>query len=543
MSALVCLYIVGITALVAAAAAATEWAVQGRVPTRHLWSAAMICALLVPPLAIVQHARGAPHTAASPAQSVIVEVAQLGHAAGAAMGSRERGSPLHTLRNEYHAVLDRASHLSARRILALWIVTSLVLIAWIVYGAMHWHRERRAWEVTELDGVRVHLSEETGPAVLGLVSQRIVVPAWVRSLAPEYRELMLAHECEHIAARDPQRLAFALGALVLMPWNPALWWCAARMRRAIEMDCDARVLRRHPAPRAYGYLLLQVAARGNNAGPLAVPLVNLLRLPSELELRLRAMTRPRTLAGRTALAGAAIAGAAMMAAFTAPVPRVTRAAVRSLRHVVRLRVPQRAGQVDSAVVHVGSSVLRLDSVTITPGTLRGVLRSIRIAAPALRDPLPSAHTADSLAMLTRALRDRARQLDSVQAHADSLDAEVRAMRARAAMLDSAPVHQHMWADLGTRNPDARTTRTLRRMNAALGRYYPGVSPGSSLTPGGVWFLADSSGAVIQTRRVSQEPGVGFAAPNVDRKNVDFVVVEKTPPGSPPFSMVWMQLKR
>jgi len=305
MSALVCLYAIGIGALIALAAAATEWAVQGRIATRHLWTVAMLGALLVPPWAIVQHARGLAVHTTSPTRAVFGEVVQLGHTAGVAMGTHDARSPLHTLRGEYHMMLDRVASLRARTVLELWVLASLALVAWIALGLVHWHREARGWDEIELDGVTVHLSAETGPAVLGVLSQRIVLPEWVRALAPEYRRLMLAHECEHIAARDPQRLALALGALTLMPWNPALWWCAARLRRAIEMDCDARVLRTHPSPRAYGHLLLQVAARGNNAGPLAVPLVNLLRLPSELELRLLAMARPRTPGGRTALAGAA----------------------------------------------------------------------------------------------------------------------------------------------------------------------------------------------------------------------------------------------
>ena len=31
-------------------------------------------------------------------------------------------------------------------------------------------------------------------------------------------------------------------AVVLMPWNLPLWWQWRRLRFAIEVDCDARVL-------------------------------------------------------------------------------------------------------------------------------------------------------------------------------------------------------------------------------------------------------------------------------------------------------------
>jgi hypothetical protein len=49
-----------------------------------------------------------------------------------------------------------------------------------------------------------------------------------------------------------------LFALVVMPWNPALWWATLRLRLAVEMDCDRRLLRRGVDPRRYATLLLAV---------------------------------------------------------------------------------------------------------------------------------------------------------------------------------------------------------------------------------------------------------------------------------------------
>ncbi|UUZ52386.1 hypothetical protein LP419_22985 [Massilia sp. H-1] len=45
-----------------------------------------------------------------------------------------------------------------------------------------------------------------------------------------------------MAARDPQLLGLALLVLVAMPWNLPMWWQLRRLRHAIEVDCDARVL-------------------------------------------------------------------------------------------------------------------------------------------------------------------------------------------------------------------------------------------------------------------------------------------------------------
>jgi TonB family protein len=83
------------------------------------------------------------------------------------------------------------------------------------------------------------------------------------------------------------------------------------------------VLRRYPDAKRYGYVLLEVAARGRNSGPLAMPMVSSLRLPSELEGRLRAMSRAKTLGYRSTLCGAVVALVAVSAAFVAPVPSLS----------------------------------------------------------------------------------------------------------------------------------------------------------------------------------------------------------------------------
>ena len=568
MSALVCFYAIGIGSLIAVAAAAAEWAVQGRIATRHLWTVAIFGALLVPPLAIVQHARGLAVHTTSPTRAVFGEVVQLGHTAGVAMGTHDARSPLHTLRAEYHTLLDRVSTLRPRTLLELWVAASIALVAWIGLGLVHWHREARAWDEIELDGVSVHLSAETGPAVLGVLSQRIVLPEWVRTLAPEHRRLMLAHECEHIAARDPQRLALALGALTLMPWNPALWWCAARLRRAIEMDCDARVLRLHPLPRAYGHLLLQVAARGNNAGPLAVPLVNLLRLPSELEIRLLAMARPRTIGGRTALAGAACAVAAVSIAFTAPVPATTRPTIRNLVQAARTRMSRG----EHAVIRVGSAVLELDSATVSADGrhVSGKLRTLRVSEmPKIaRDTIPSAVAEDSIQRLARELTDQTRRLDSVRAHSDSVDAQMRAASAaREVRFAGGRVQMNMRTGdrtellkmvVGARDPrEVAAPEVLRRqfdrsaasIDSAVAHYYPRLASDASPTTL-IWFVADSSGRIIHVARdddhkpsMMSAQAVSERFPDIDPRAIDFVSIRRWTIGTRHASVAWVELKR
>ena len=69
------------------------------------------------------------------------------------------------------------------------------------------------------------------------------------------------HEEEHVRARDPLLVAFARAARILTPWNPMVWALTAKLVRAVELDCDRRVLKRSADVAAYGHTLLKVSAR------------------------------------------------------------------------------------------------------------------------------------------------------------------------------------------------------------------------------------------------------------------------------------------
>ena len=71
-----------------------------------------------------------------------------------------------------------------------------------------------------------------------------------------------------------------------MPWNLALWFMLSRLRLAIELDCDARVLRGGVAPLAYGELLIDLAER---AIPLRLATTALSDDSSHLHQRILAM--------------------------------------------------------------------------------------------------------------------------------------------------------------------------------------------------------------------------------------------------------------
>src|SRR6185437_16360485 len=100
------------------------------------------------------------------------------------------------------------------------------------------------------------VAPDTGPAVAGWLRPRIVLPAWALHASRGDLELIVLHESEHIRARDPRLLFYAAAMVVLLPWNVVLWWLVHLLRLAIELDCDARVLRHAPDVAAYGALLI-----------------------------------------------------------------------------------------------------------------------------------------------------------------------------------------------------------------------------------------------------------------------------------------------
>ena len=180
-----------------------------------------------------------------------------------------------------------------RRIVQIWLLGSLIVLLILLRGLFVLERRRRRWRQAAIGGVPVLVAVNMGPAVVGMTPPRIVLPAWALAVDAAQRRQMLLHEGEHIRAGDQYLLLVAALALVVMPWHPILWWQVRRLRLAIEIDCDARVLDRTDDPRSYGELLLQVARR--RSGPPLWAMGTPLAFPfSMLEQRLRAMGRRLT---------------------------------------------------------------------------------------------------------------------------------------------------------------------------------------------------------------------------------------------------------
>ncbi len=167
-----------------------------------------------------------------------------------------------------------------------WVVVSALLVVVALAGAARFAWRRRGWEHGTLLGRRVLWTRDSGPAVVGLVTSRIVVPEWVAGAGRARQELVLTHEEEHLAAHDVQVRFLAALLLFACPWNPALWVQYHRLGLAVELDCDRRVMDRWPQRRRlYGDLLLRVGTGGRAVPAMAV--AALAERKSLLEQRIR----------------------------------------------------------------------------------------------------------------------------------------------------------------------------------------------------------------------------------------------------------------
>lgn len=245
--------------------------------------------------------------------------------AALSMATREVAVARVARRLPWHIRIYRWSLRVDRTTRIMWGFASTIVA--LVFGAafVSMFRRQRAWREGVLHGHRVWFTDDIGPAVIGFVRPRIVIPEWALSLPAHERRLMLEHEVEHVRANDPILLALAGVVLVLFPWNAALWVMARRLRLAIEIDCDARVIGAGDAAEEYGLFLVAVGERRVFGLFLAASLAE---RRSSLERRIHAMTllRPRHRLLASIPFAAFALGAAGLAAQTPTPPESVNAA-------------------------------------------------------------------------------------------------------------------------------------------------------------------------------------------------------------------------
>lgn len=196
-----------------------------------------------------------------------------------------------------------------------WAAASALLAGLALRSALRLRRRRRSWSRGRVAEADVYVSHDEGPAVAGVLRPEIVVPRWLLDGDPKTLELVVRHEREHVRSGDPRLVALGALPLLLAPWNPALWWAFRRLREAVEVDCDRRVLAgRRASTRRYAKTLLRVGRRRSRGAALAAALTE---PRSFLERRIDTMTsqRPKRPFARALVLGAAAVLAAAGACF------------------------------------------------------------------------------------------------------------------------------------------------------------------------------------------------------------------------------------
>ena len=168
-----------------------------------------------------------------------------------------------------------------------WLGLSALTAGFLALTTVQLSRRKRRWTRARIAEESVLVTDGLGPAVVGFFDPVIALPAWTLKEHAARVQLIIAHEREHLRAGDQRVIALAWIAAIALPWNLVVMWMIARLRHAIEIDCDARVVRRHRDIRGYGELLIDVSRR---PASMAAGLTAFAERPSNVERRIMALT-------------------------------------------------------------------------------------------------------------------------------------------------------------------------------------------------------------------------------------------------------------
>jgi bla regulator protein blaR1 len=313
----------------ALAAYAAEWVLRAfRRPGRWVWAVAIVGTIFVPMMAFLPErsieSRGTPLEASAPMSQSFAVAFKWTAAKGTQVDST---------------------------VLALWGSMSVVLLAAFTLSAVRITRERRRWRAADVAGRSVLVSRTLGPAIVGVGRSTIVIPEWVLDLEHDLQRLIVRHEEEHRSARDLWLAVGAMVAVVAFPWNLALWWQTRRLRLAVEIDCDRRVLANGASLSSYAELLLTSAEhRYSLIQPATAALAE---SSSSLERRINDMTRTkvRSRATRSIVHGLAALGLVVVACDT-PAPEAPVLSEQSVARRVKTEMALRSLPEDSSTVRI-----------------------------------------------------------------------------------------------------------------------------------------------------------------------------------------------
>ncbi len=303
MTPTVMLYSLVVAVLLSASALTSERILSElRLPRRFVWLAALLLSLALPAYTVLTDAGSDGRSVESSPRIII------GTPAGGPTGPADSLSATAIEIQKPLFAWPDWDELSAPFAVA-WMVTSASICALYFLSWQSLRRKVSRAEKRVLEGVEVRVLDEYGPAVFGFFRPQIIVPRWLLDANASLRQLVLRHERAHIDARDQLTLFAALFLAAAAPWNLPLWWQLRRLRSAIEIDCDARVLRDATPETAYAEALLEVQQRRTR---MPISAIALIEPVTQLERRIRIMMSRKNRRGWTAVALSTPVAAALL---------------------------------------------------------------------------------------------------------------------------------------------------------------------------------------------------------------------------------------
>lgn len=299
---------------------------------RWIWLAAMVLTIAIPVIRLLAATddRRAPAAAAPIARPAVPVVAVRDAPQTAPLVEKGPGASSFRVRavalRDSVFVLPAVPAAAQRMLVTSWCVASASLALVVLGSLVRLHRDTRRWQRMIVHDTPVLVSDGLGPALVGLYRPVIVVPPWVLALDDATTRTILTHEHAHRRAGDTWVLAVAGLLVIAMPWHALLWWMRHRLLRAVEFDCDARVVAGGIRRATYADHLLRAWQHASSARRVTLAAAFIER-SSELGQRVNHMLRPTPRrSGMLRVSGVTAALLFGAAAIAAPTPHVAQRA-------------------------------------------------------------------------------------------------------------------------------------------------------------------------------------------------------------------------